>query len=121
VILAYKLVRVRVDGSFGSLFVDKSRVLPAGKWIKADLRIPPRRRIAGGRVLVYRPGWHAVNSPRIPHLTGRGRAVVMVFLRGGVREWKRPGAQGGTWFTARQMLITGRVYRSFAFVRVPLK
>ena len=34
--IAYKLFRVRRDGSLGSLFINKSAILPMNKWIVAE-------------------------------------------------------------------------------------
>lgn len=104
--VAFKLVRVREDGSLGSLFVRRSRRLPVGKWIKADLKVRPRDRVAGGGVLKLRPGWHAAEKPALAHLTRTGRAVFKVRLRKNVKRHIGPQ---GVWYTADEMYIMWRM------------
>ena len=99
-IYAYKLVRVRRDGTLGPLFIDRGRVLKIGVWMTADaIRTPG---------YAYRPGWHATAHKRAPHLSKKGRAWVRVALRG-VAEYRRPKAQGGLWYTAGHMRILRRI------------
>jgi hypothetical protein len=90
-IIAYKLFRVRRDGSIGSLFIAPSRRLPLHKWLPAEC-LPTK----GFKV---RPGWHACPLPYAPHLSTRGRRWFVVLLEDVTVE-HRPQAQGGKWFLA---------------------
>jgi hypothetical protein len=94
--LAYKLVRVRRDGTIGPLFINRHQVIPVGKWVKAESHPTPGYKL--------RPGWHACMEPTAPHLSKKGRAWAVVELRG-ITAWKRPEAQGGVWYTAKQMKV----------------
>jgi hypothetical protein len=93
-------MRVRADGTFGSLFVDKSRILLPDSWLRARLRLKPR-------TLAHRPGWHAAKTGIFPHMSRRGRVVVVVELRGDIKQHVRPASQGGLWYTASTMRIVG--------------
>jgi hypothetical protein len=93
---AYKLVRVRRDGSIGPLFINRHQVIPVGKWVKAESHPTPGYKL--------RPGWHACHTPSAPHLSKKGRAWALVTLKG-ITKWERPKAQGGTWYTARWMKV----------------
>lgn len=94
---AWKLFRVRRDGSLGSLFVDRRRVLPIGVWLDA--------RDCRPKGLAYRPGWHASESPALPHLSRRGRVLCLVALAGEIVRHERPASQGGAWLTATRLMI----------------
>ena len=91
---AYKLFRVRRDGTLGSLFVDRKRILKLGEWLGAKLDLDPRP-----RGLAKRPGWHCLERPNAPHLSERGRVWCRVSIRD-FREMKRPESQGGRWWIA---------------------
>ena len=93
---AYKLVRLRNDGTLGPLFIGRKLILPVGIWLKAQ-----SLRTAG---FVFRPGWHACSKKSAPHLSKIGRVWCKVSLRG-VKKHYRPQAQGGLWFTAKYMRI----------------
>lgn len=94
--LAYKLFRLRKDGSIGPLFINRRQRIPIGKRLRAE-----KHRTKG---FAFRPGWHCCKYPVAPHLSKRGRAWFMVKIRG-VKVHERPAAQGGTWFTAREMTV----------------
>jgi hypothetical protein len=94
--LAYKLVRVRRDGTIGPLFINKKQVIPVGKWVKAEAHLT--------KGFKFRPGWHACKEACAPHLSKKGRAWAVVELKG-VTTWERPAAQGGTWYTAKYMKV----------------
>jgi len=34
--IAYKLMRLRKDGTLGSLFINKKKVYPIGEWLEAE-------------------------------------------------------------------------------------
>ena len=97
--IAYKLVKIRKDGSIGSLFINRSAKLPVNKWIKAKLY--PRKGFQ------TRMGWHCLATPNAPHLK-------MDLKNGETRQfWKveissyeifhRPESQGGKWFLAKNI------------------
>lgn len=97
---AYKLLRVRRDGSLGPLFINRRQRIPLGVRLPAeDIPTPGYAR---------RPGWHACAEPRAPHLSPRGRAWFRVEIEE-VTVHDRPERQGGRWFTARWMTVIGPV------------
>ena len=98
---AFKLFRVRADGSIGSLFVNRAARLPIDVWMPAEDHHPHPG-------LAHRPGWHATPEPSAPHLTTRGRAWFLVDLAD-LRVIQRPESQGGLWYLARYLRIVRRV------------
>lgn len=90
--VAYKLVRVRKDGTIGSLFINKKLVIPVGEWLPAE-DIPTKG-------YAHRPGWHAAHLPYAPHLTLKGRQWWKVEIRDYV-GLVRPPSQGGVWWLAK--------------------
>lgn len=94
--IAFKLFRIRKDGSLGSLFIDRRTFLPEGVWLKAESH--PTKGFA------LRPGWHATAEPHAPHLSMKGRAWFKVEIDDFTAE-TRPASQGGIWFLAGQMKI----------------
>ena len=59
--IAYKLFKVRKDGSIGSLFINQKDRLQINTWLEAK----PHRT----KGFAFRPGWHALFSPSAPHLS----------------------------------------------------
>ena len=94
---AYKLLRVRRDGTLGSLFINRKQVIPVGKWLKA--RCWPTKGFA------VRPGWHCTAKMNAPHLSPYGRAWCSCEIQGYV-PMERPKRQGGTWYIAQRMRLT---------------
>lgn len=94
--IAYKLLRVRRDGSLGSLFINKRQRLEVGQTYAAEDH--PTRGYA------HRPGWHACAAPSAPHLSKTGRVWAKVRL-GDYTAHPRPESQGGLWYTANSMTI----------------
>ncbi len=99
--LAYKLFRVREDGSIGSLFCNRSRRLKVGKWMQAEAHLT--------KGLAFRPGWHCCSTPNAPHLktelkSGEKRVWLPVEIKK-FKEHKRPETQGGLWYTAKWIKI----------------
>lgn len=93
---AYKLIRLRKDGTLGPLFIGRKIVIPIRKWIKARaIRTPG---------FAFRPGWHACSKPLAPHLSTVGRVWCRVSLRGAERH-ERPQSQGGLWYVAKQLRV----------------
>lgn len=96
--IAYKLLRVRADGTLGPLFINRRQVIPTGEWLAAENNTTPGYK--------SRPGWHALPQPVAPHLSIKGRAWYVVVLRD-VTTYDRPKSQGGTWYTAKKMMVIG--------------
>jgi len=94
--IAYKLLRVRKDGTIGPLFINQRQRIPLNKWIKAE----PHKT----KGYKFRPGWHCTSKPLAPHLTMKGRtwyeAVITNF-----EKIKRPLNQGGLWYLAQRMKL----------------
>lgn len=59
-ITAYKLFRVRKDGTIGPLFINRKLVVVPGQWMEAESH--PTKGFA------LRPGWHCTLAPVAPHL-----------------------------------------------------
>ena len=93
---AWKLLRVRKDGSLGPLFINRRQRLPVGKWLNAEEH--PTRGFA------FRPGWHCCQRKLAPHLSKRGRVWARVEIAG-ARTHRKPESQGGVWYTAGAMKI----------------
>jgi hypothetical protein len=98
--IAYKLVKVRKDGSIGPLFINAKLRIKVDEWLPAE----NHHRKNG---FAYRPGWHCTRLPEAPHLKEQ--------LNGGqVRQWwkveisdfeekLRPVSQGGMWYLAQKI------------------
>lgn len=97
---AYKLFRVRKDGSIGPLFINKSQVIPIGEWLEAEDHTTTG--------FAHRPGWHCTPEPVANHLSMKGRAWFEVEIEGFV-TFARPVNQGGKWFLADRMRVIGPV------------
>lgn len=94
---AFKLFRLRRDGTLGSLFIGAPDRLPLNKWLVAEEIPTPGFKL--------RPGWHATPLPEAPHLGKEGRVWCEVELAG-VSEELRPRTQGGKWYLAKWLKIT---------------
>jgi hypothetical protein len=97
---AFKLMRVRRDGSLGPLFINRSQRIPLGWPIEAEAH-----RTKG---FTFRPGWHCCSRPYAPHLSERGRRWYAIEIENW-EEHVRPKAQGGLWFTAQVMRVVAPV------------
>ena len=97
-ITAYKLFRMRKDGSLGPLFIDRRLVVPTNKWVKA--KAVPTKGFA------FRPGFHCCAKPKAPHLKMTEERVWCRVKIKGYTEYTRPEAQGGLWFTAKHLKVT---------------
>lgn len=95
-LVAYKLVRLRRDGTLGPLFINKHQVVPIGRWLKAE-----SHPTVGFKV---RPGWHCTSQPVAPHLSKKGRVWCWVEITH-YEEFQRPAAQGGLWYIAGRMRV----------------
>lgn len=101
IVKAFKLLRLRADGTLGPLFINRSQVIPIGRWLAAEDH--PTRGYAN------RPGWHCCVKAEAPHLktelaSGEQRVWCSVDLIG-VEEFSRPPSQGGTWYLAKKMRV----------------
>lgn len=94
--LAYKLLRVRQDGTLGPLFINQRQRIPLGVTLQAEAH-----RTKG---FAFRPGWHCTHQPVAPHLSEKGRVWCEVEI-GDFTEFSRPEHQGGLWFLANQMRV----------------
>jgi hypothetical protein len=98
---AYKLLRVRKDGSIGPLFVNRKQKIPIGEWMEAIDGKP--------KALANRPGFHCTHSPEAGHIkmrlkSGEERRWYEVEIKD-YYEFPRPECQGGMWFIAKHMRI----------------
>lgn len=94
--IAYKLLRIRKDGSIGPLFINQKQRVPIGEWLDAEDH--PTSGFA------HRPGWHCTHRPRAPHLSMKGRHWYAVEVADWV-EHVRPANQGGLWYLAQRMKV----------------
>ena len=97
---AYKLFRLRKNGTLGPLFINCRQVIPIGQWLDAECH--PTKGYA------LRPGWHASHAPEAPHLSMKGRVWMEVEIED-FQPFQRPQHQGGMWFIAQRMKVVGPV------------
>jgi hypothetical protein len=98
--IAYKLVRLRKDGSVGSLFINRKARLTPGWWMEAESH--PTKGYA------LRPGWHCTAKPIAPHLSTKGRCWIKVQIED-YEVFERPESQGGKWYIAKRMKVICRI------------
>lgn len=94
--IAYKLFRLRKDGSLGPLFINARQRIPYQTWLPAEDH--PTQGFA------HRPGWHVSRTPEAPHLKPNGRIWCVVEIRD-FRKLLRPPCQGGVWYLANWMKV----------------
>lgn len=94
--IAYKLFRLRKDGTLGPLFIGPRIRVPVGVWVKA--------KAIRTKGFAYRPGWHCCAQPYAPHLSLKGRVWCEVSVKGH-RAHQRPAKQGGLWYTAKWLRV----------------
>lgn len=95
--IAYKLFRIRKDGSIGSLFINRKARIPMLQWLEAE-----------GHPTIgykYRPFWHCTSQPVAPHLTKKGRVWCVVAIEDDAQIMSRPDSQGGMWYLAKKMKV----------------
>lgn len=100
---AYKLFRVRKDGTLGSLFVGRQKVLPIGQWLEAETNLSHPG-------LAHRPGFHCCAQRLAPHIklrlaNGEVRWWYHVEIEDEAERHERPESQGGLWYVAKRMRI----------------
>lgn len=93
---AFKLLRVRGNGSLGPLFINRPLVVVLGEWLEAEF-IPTRG-------FAPRFGWHTSWWPYAPHLSTKDRVWCEVEVRE-YTEFQRPESQGSTWALAKYMKV----------------
>jgi hypothetical protein len=100
--IAYKLLRLRKDGTLGPLFVGRDIVIPVSEWMKARVDLPHPG-------LAHRPGFHCCSEIKAPHIklqlkNGERRVWCVVQIED-YDELRRPKSQGGLWYIATHMKI----------------
>jgi len=93
---AYKVMRLRKNGTLGSLFINRKEVYPLGQWLYAQ-ELPTKG-------FAIRRGWHCTFEKNAPHLSMKGRVWVEVEVDD-FTTYNRPESQGGTWILAQRMKI----------------
>lgn len=98
---AFKLVRLRKDGTIAPLFINAKMNVPLGECLIAECY--PTKGFA------VRQGWHCTLKPYAPHLkerlsSGEQRVWVEVEIED-VTYYDRPESQGGTWVLAQKMKV----------------
>lgn len=99
--IAYKLFRVRKDGSLGSLFINKKEKLPVGIWLEAK-NYPTKG-------YKERMGWHCLLQPKAPHLSIKNRKWYKVEVEPGYITFDRPEYQGGKWVLSNKIKIVKEI------------
>jgi hypothetical protein len=94
-ITAYKLFKLRKNGTLGPLFINRKQIIPVGEWLKAGDY--PTKGYA------HRPGWHTAPE-KASHLSERDRVWYKVEIRDFYKE-PRPKNQGGYWLIAKKMKV----------------
>lgn len=97
---AYKLLKLRKNGTLGSLFINRRQAIPVNVWLQAENHPTPGYAV--------RPGWHVMEEPKAPHLSMTDRRVWMEVEIRNYKILRRPKAQGGTWWIAEWMKVVRR-------------
>jgi hypothetical protein len=94
----WKVFRVRDDGTLGSLFFGRRRVLLRGQWLGAHKGLHLSS-------LAYRPGWHVLLRRSAPWLTSKKdrRVMLRVEARGVISVYVSP--RGVPWLIAQEIRI----------------
>lgn len=93
---AYKLMKLRRNGTLGPLFINARQIIPVGEWLPAEAH--------STKGFAYRPGWHCCFRPVAPHLSEKGRVWVECDVEQ-FRTYDRPESQGGAWVLAERIRI----------------
>jgi hypothetical protein len=94
--VAYKVMRLRKNGTLGSLFIRRRDVIPIGKWLTAE-EYPTKG-------FAVRKGWHCTFTQNAPHLSMKDRVWVKVEVED-YTTYDRPESQGGQWILANKMKV----------------
>jgi hypothetical protein len=95
-VIAYKLLRLRKDGSLGPLFINKKQKIPVGVRLNAEVHKT--------KGFAFRPGWHCMAEPKAPHLSNKGRVWAKVWIED-FDQFRRPQSQGGKWYLSKDMRV----------------
>jgi hypothetical protein len=106
--MAYKLFRVRSNGTIGSLFIDKHMVVPLNRMMVAQAHPTPG--------FTFRKGFHCCPKPHLPHLSTKGRKWYVVEMYG-VSILRRHKRFGAIWYIAQKMTVLHPVIRDKATAR----
>jgi hypothetical protein len=94
-------MRLRKDGTLGSLFINRKTVIPIGVWLDAEFY--PTKGFA------ERLGWHCtftMNAPHLKHELSNGEVRVWVEVEiEDYHTYDRPESQGGKWILANKMKV----------------
>lgn len=99
--IAYKLFKIRKDGSIGSLFINAAERYELNTWMDAR----PIKKSG----FAFRCGFHCLVNPLAPHLknelaSGERREFFKVEVDD-YEYFMRPESQGGKWILAQRMKI----------------
>jgi hypothetical protein len=94
--IGYKLFRVRKDGTIGSLFINRKKIIDKGIWYEAESHPTKGFKL--------RPYWHITSNPVAPHLSMKGRVWYKVKFKN-FKKFNRPKNQGGLWYLAENMKV----------------
>lgn len=94
--ILYKLFRLKKNNKITSLFINKSKELELGKWLKSK-KYPTKG-------FAIRPGWHCTEKPIAPHLSLKGRIWYKIQAKNLI-EKKVPKNQGNKWYIAKEIKI----------------
>ena len=98
--IAYKLIRVRKDGTLSPLFINRSIDIEIDRWYEAE-NVPTNG-------FAVRPGWHCTALPCAPHLKKEPKNETREWFEVEIEDYvayKRPENQGGTWYLAQMMRV----------------
>jgi len=99
---AYKLLKLRKNGTVGPLFINRRQIIRLNVWLDAENH-PTKG-------YVVRPGWHVTLKPEAPHLSMRSRIWMKVEVED-YKEFKRPESQGVLWLLANRMIVLGKIFK----------
>ena len=94
---AYKMLKLRRDGTLGPPFIHQALRIPLGVRLEAE-----DHKTAG---YVHRPGWHCFAQPSAPHLAARPNRVWCEVEVEDYTEHHRPARYGGTMYLARYLTV----------------
>jgi hypothetical protein len=103
VIRAWKLFRIRRNGTLGPLFINRKLVVKEGEWFPAEDH--PTKGYA------RRPGWHCAPQPYAPHLKVDAKTGQRIWVEVEIADFAdlvRPEVQGGTWYLANWLRVIPR-------------
>jgi len=93
---AYKLFKLRKDGTLGPLFINRRQRIAVDEWLYAESH-PTKG-------YTPRTGWHCTLEKKAPHLSEKGRVWAKVEVLD-YTFYERPESQGGIWLLANKMKV----------------